>query len=135
MFIARHGQALMFCVDRSTSKAQSHARGQQNNRQETTLQTISHASEALMFRSEALRTRYINAQRRTWPEPPQTSASRLALLNASLKASSSPQEKPHASPVDRRVSLMDSLLVQIEMAARTNGMSLAKRETVGGYQA
>jgi len=30
---------------------------------------------------------------------------------------------------------MDSLIVQIEMAARTNGMSLAKRETVGGYQA
>jgi len=28
MFIVRHGQALMFCVDRSTSKAQSHARGQ-----------------------------------------------------------------------------------------------------------
>jgi len=128
MFIARHGQALMFCVDRSTSKAPPHARGQQNNRQETTLQTISHASEALMFRSEALRTRYINAQRRTWPEPPQTSASRLALLNASLKASSSPQEKPHASPVDRRVSLMDSLIAQIEMALLTNGMSLARNQ-------
>jgi len=27
MFIARHGQALMFCVDRSTSKAPPHARG------------------------------------------------------------------------------------------------------------
>jgi len=64
----------------------------QNNRQEATLQTISHASEALMFRSEALRTRYINAQRRTWPEQPQTSDSRWALLNASLKASCSPQK-------------------------------------------
>jgi len=65
---------------------------QQNNRQEVTLQTIHHASAALMFRSEALRTRYINAQRRTWPEPPQTSDSRWALLNASLKARLSMQE-------------------------------------------
>ena len=142
MFIARHGQALMFCVDRSTSKAQSHARGQQNNRQETRLQTISHASEALMFRSEALRTRYIIRSDGPWPidvhgsrlgshigkalpEQPQTSASRWALLSDPIKASCSPQEKPHASPVDRRVALMDSLIVQIEMAARTNGMSLA----------
>jgi len=30
---------------------------------------------------------------------------------------------------------MDSLIAQIEMAARTNGMSLAKSETVGGNQA
>jgi len=63
----------------------------------------------------------------TWQEPPQTSDSRWAVLNASLKADCSPQEKPHASPVNRRVSLMDSLLVQIEMAARTNGMSLAHK--------
>ena len=27
---------------------------------------------------------------------------------------------------------MDSLIVEIEMAARTNGMDLAKCETVGG---
>ena len=60
-----------------------------------------------------------------WPERPQTSASRWALLTATLKADCSPQEKPHASPVDRRVSLIDSLLVQIEMALLTNGMSLA----------
>ena len=58
--------------------------------------------------------------------------SRLDLLSAPLKASSSPQEKPHASTVDRRVSFMDSLIVEIEMAARTNGMDLAKCETVGG---
>jgi len=30
---------------------------------------------------------------------------------------------------------MDSFIVQIEMALLNNGMSLAKRETVGGYQA
>ena len=29
---------------------------------------------------------------------------------------------------------MDSLIVEIEMAARTNGMDLAKCETVGGNQ-
>ena len=46
MLIARHGQALMFCdSDRSTSKAQSDARSQPTNRQETMLQTISYASE------------------------------------------------------------------------------------------
>ena len=56
------------------------------------------------------------------------------LLNASLKASCSPQEKPHASTVDRRVSLMDSLIVEIEMVARTNGMGLARIETVSGNQ-
>jgi len=50
------------------------------------------------------------------------------LLNASLKASCSPQEKPHASPVDRRVSLMDSLKASREMAARPNGMDLARNQ-------
>ena len=37
--------------------------------------------------------------------------------------------KPHASTVDRRVWLIDSLKAGREMAARTNGMSLAKSET------
>jgi len=53
------------------------------------------------------------------------------LLTASLTASCSPQEKPHTSPVDRRVPLIDLFLVKIEMAAPTNGMSLADCETVG----
>lgn len=87
-----------------------------------------------MFRSEALRTRYIIRSEEPWPEPPQTSGSRCDLLNASLKARRSPQEKPHASSVDRRVSLVDSLIVQVEMALLTVGMSLAKRETVGSNQ-
>ena len=69
-----------------------------------------------------------------WPEQPQTSGSRWDLLNASLKARFSMQEKPHASPVDRRVSLMDSLIVRVEMALLTNGMRLARIETVGGNQ-
>ena len=62
------------------------------------------------------------------------SGSRWDLLNASLKASGSPQEKPHASTVDRRVALMDSLIVRVEMALLTVGMSRAKCETVGGNQ-
>ena len=56
------------------------------------------------------------------------------LLTASLKASRSLQEKPHASTVDRRVALMDSLIAQVEMALLTNGMRLTSIETVGGNQ-
>ena len=53
---------------------------------------------------------------------------------------------PHSKPVvrrkkshmralvDRRVSLMDSLIVQFEMALLTVGMSLARIETVGSNQ-
>ncbi len=104
-----------------------------------------------MVRSEALRTRYIIRSEEPWPidvhgsqfgshngkalpEPPQTNGSRCDLLNASLKARSSLQEKPHASAVDRRVSLMDSLIARVEMALLTIGMSLAKRETVSGIK-
>lgn len=101
-----------------------------------------------MFRSEALRTRYIIRSEEPWPadvhgspprshsgkalqEPPQTSASRWDLLSASLKAGSSLQEEPHASTVEGRVALMDSLIAQFEMALLTVGMGLAKCETVG----
>ena len=102
-----------------------------------------------MFRSEALRTRYIIPSEEPWPvdvhgsprgshigkalpEQPQTSGSRWDLLTAPLKASCSMQEKPYASMVDRRVSLMDSLIAQVEMALLTVGMSLARFETDGG---
>ena len=37
--------------------------------------------------------------------------------------------------LDRRVALNDSLIVRVEMALLTVGMSLAKCETVGGNQA
>ena len=60
--------------------------------------------------------------------------SRWDLLNASLKASCSPQKKPHASTVARRVSLIDSLKAGREMAVLTNGISLARIETIGGNQ-
>ena len=60
--------------------------------------------------------------------------SRWALLNASLKARCSMQEKPHASTVDRQVLLKDSLIAQFEMALLTVGMSLARIETVGSNQ-
>ena len=100
-----------------------------------------------MFRSEALRTRYIIRSEEPWPGDvhgsrhgshigkalARAAANQAAadgdLLNASLKAGYSPQEKPHASTVDRRVSLTDSLKAGREMAARTNGMGLAKSET------
>ena len=55
--------------------------------------------------------------------------SRWALLSDPLKAHCSMQEKPHASTVDRRVLLKDSLKAGREMAARTNGMGLARIET------
>ena len=61
MLSARHGQALMFCGFAAHQKRRPMQEAQANHWQEVTLQTISHASEALMFRSEALRTRYINA--------------------------------------------------------------------------
>ncbi len=85
-----------------------------------------------MFRSEALRTRYIIRSEEPWPEPPQTSGSRCDLLNASLKARYSMQEKPHASAVDRRVAFVDSLIAQVEMALLTVVMSLARIETDDG---
>ena len=74
-------------------------------------------------------------QRRTFGQSHRKpGGSRWALLNASLKASCSPQEKPHVSTVDRRVLFMDSLKVGREMVARTSGISLARSETVGGNQ-
>ena len=107
----------------------------QNNRQEVTLQTISHASEALMFRSEALRTRYINAQRGNLARAAANQRQPMGRAKCLTQSQLFTSKKPYARPVDRRASLMDSLIAQIEMAARTNGMSLAKSETVGGYQA
>ena len=82
-----------------------------------------------MFRSEALRTRYIIRSEEPCQRHRNPGGSRWALLNASLKASCSPQEKPHASTVDRQVLLKDSLKAGREMAARTNGMSRARIET------
>ena len=54
------------------------------------------------------------------------------LLNAPLKTAVRVKKSHMRARVDRRVAQIDSLIAQIEMAARTNGMSLAKCETVGG---
>ena len=99
-----------------------------------------------MFRSEALRTRYIIRSEEPWPvdvhgsrhgsqcgkalpERPQIMRQPIGLAKWLTQSPLLDARKPHASTVDRRDLLMDSLEAGREMAARTNGMGLARIET------